>query len=184
MFKNGVLVLIAVFITTGVAFGAGNNLPAIITSAGQGPDGLIVKVLLDRELAGLDVELPYIQAAVAEDVKDISTMLVVVGVSSKGLGAAGINLNQEVARVEQLLKDAVEGGTRIILVHSGGAGRRGSSTDKMTLAIIPYVDQIVVLEAGNEDGFFTDLGERGRIPVISAADRNELGSMLAAIFAE
>lgn len=163
------------------AFASNSGYPVMITSAGQGPDGLIVKVLLDRELQEKGIQASYEQSATAADLEGINTLLVAIGVSSKGLGAAGININDELARVESVLKQAKDQGSNIVFVHSGGSGRRGSQTDSMMNSIISYADQVVVLKGGNEDGFFTKLGEKTGTPVTIVDTRNELGVLIADI---
>jgi len=68
--------------------------PVLLTSAGQSADFQIIKVLLDR----LRVPSTAKPLAKPDDLKDARTLLVAVGGSVKGLGAAGVDADQELAR--------------------------------------------------------------------------------------
>ncbi len=183
MRRNSCLVMVITLVlllgmNVATVLAADSGYPVLITSGGQGPDGLIVKVLLEKEVQDKGIEIPYVQSALPEDIKGVNTLLVAVGVSSKGLGAAGINLSDEMSRVESLLQAANEQGSYVVLIHSGGSGRRGASTDGMMTSIISYADEVVVLQAGNEDGFFTKLGTTAGKPVTVVNTRNELGVVI------
>lgn len=70
--------------------------PVMITSVGQSADGQLVKVLADR----VGISYQYDSLAAPAIVKDCKTLILVVGGSSKGLGAAGINQDQEELRAK------------------------------------------------------------------------------------
>lgn len=69
--------------------------PLLITSAGQSTDVQIAGVLAKR--AGLDATLS--KAATEEELGNIRTLVLVIGVSMKGLGVAGLDLDQETSRI-------------------------------------------------------------------------------------
>src|SRR5690606_39131889 len=90
--------------------------PGIITSAGQSSDAVMVNVLANTQLKlGLDFD-PLVQA---ESLVGYRTLVVVVGASAKGLGAAGINEEQEMARVTALV-GAGQGPGRLRPPHARG----------------------------------------------------------------
>ncbi|MDR9770543.1 DUF6305 family protein [Acetomicrobium sp.] len=127
MYKNKIFRLILSFLFAilfcQVAFAASN---IALTSAGQSPDAMMVKVVLKK----MDVEVDFDSAMDPAAIKDNhKVLIVVVGGSSKGLGAAGIDQDQEKARIEEILKIANEKGLKILVMHVGGASRRGTLSD-------------------------------------------------------
>ena len=78
--------------------------PALITSAGQSTDGLILRTILTDRATGESV--PFEKLATPENLQGVRTLIVAVGLSSKGLGAAGVNQDQERERVANLLDAA------------------------------------------------------------------------------
>lgn len=156
------------------ASGPQPGLPVVITSAGQSPDGLVVKVLLTDKQRGPLAD--YKALAKPEDIANARTLIVAVGVSSKGLGSAGVNIDQEIARVKSLLETAKKNGTYVILVHMGGTARRGAKSDEMAQLVAGYAHKIIVLATGNQDGFYTKLGQQHNIPVFVAQDRTAVGT--------
>ena len=96
--------------------------PALLTTAGQSADLNMAKVLLDRNKVALKVA----PLAGADDLKDVGSLIIVIGGSTKGLGAAGINTDKEMARVEQLIAKAADLKIPIIGMHIGGKARRGN----------------------------------------------------------
>ena len=62
--------------------------------------------------------------ATSDDLKNAKTLIVVTGGSSKGLGAAGINKDDELARLDELLKAAEDAGLSIMLTRSWSLPRQ------------------------------------------------------------
>lgn len=135
--------------------------PVIITSAGQGADVEILKNLLNKA----EIEFSYNNLLTAEELADEKTIVVAVGGSSKGLGAAGIKAEDELKRVVKLLEAAKEKNITVIAVHIGGKGRRGELSDSFINGVVPISDYIVVVSKGNEDGLFTQLAGKNSIPM-------------------
>lgn len=147
--------------------------PALIISAGQSTDGLILKqVMTDR---ATKETIPYIQMAQAKDLSGIKTLIVAVGVSNKGLGAAGIDIDKETSRVRSVLSEAKKNDCYIILAHIGGSARRGGTSDQMSRLVASYAHHIIVVNDSNEDGFFTKLGAEHKASVISVDGRTQVG---------
>jgi hypothetical protein len=125
--------------------------PILLTSLGQSPDVNTVNVLAKRA----NVPVEYKTFAGAADLSGKKTMLVCVGVSAKGFGAAGVNLDTESARCAELFKAAKENGVYTILLHVGGAVRRDQMTNKLLELAAPNADAIIIFGQGDNDGFFT-----------------------------
>jgi hypothetical protein len=135
--------------------------PVLITSAGQSADILMVKILANK--SGLEYTLDKI--APPEKVDSVKSTLIVCGGSTKGLGAAKIDKEQEYARAEALIKRARENGVKIIAIHVGGKSRRGALSDYFNKLVAEHADHIIVVETGNEDGYFTKVAEDNGIEI-------------------
>jgi len=124
-----------------------------LTSVGQSPDAMMVMVVLKK----LQVDTDFDALMKPESLSGHKVLIAVVGGSSKGLGAAGINPEQEKDRAVSLIKKAKENGARILVMHVGGEGRRGTLTDLFIEAVVPLADRITLDRGGNKDGIFEKL---------------------------
>lgn len=131
-----------------------------LTSVGQSPDATMVKVVLKK----LKVENDHDNLFTPEKLAGQKVLLAVVGGSSKGLGAAGIDKDQEKARAVGLIEAAKEKGMKVLVLHVGGAGRRGQLTDMFIEAVVPLADALIVVKGGNDDGLFGRLIEGKNVP--------------------
>ncbi len=95
-----------------------------------------------------------------EALDDAGSFIVVIGASMKGLGAAGIDVEDEFARIESMLIRARELRIPVIAMHVEGAPRRGATSDDFSAAVFPYAQYAVVRADGDDDGFFTRLAAR------------------------
>lgn len=135
--------------------------PTLLTSVGQSADVEMIKALMNK--AGLEYEIdPLLKA---DDLGDEKTLILAVGGSSKGLGAAGINADDEIKRTQELVKAAKEKDMSIIAMHIGGDNRRGELSDKFIDPAIEFSDYIIVVESGNKDNYFTDFASTNNIPL-------------------
>ncbi|MFB3852862.1 MAG: DUF6305 family protein [Vicinamibacterales bacterium] len=129
--------------------------PALLTSVGQSADIEMAKVLLDR--AGVPHKADAQVKAGALAASGAKTLVVVVGGSTKGLGAAGISTDAEIDRAKALLAEAKRRGMAIIGVHIGGEARRGQLSDRFIEVAVPFCHYVVVVAEGDKDGFITRL---------------------------
>ena len=93
----------------------------------------------------------------AADVEDGSVVILVVGSSTKGLGSAGTDINEENVRAEAFAKAAKENKFSIVLVHVGGEQRRGAQADPIIRTVVPAAKLVMVVKTGNADGLFNTL---------------------------
>jgi hypothetical protein len=136
--------------------------PALITSAGQSADGLQASVLAKK--AELKADLA--KAAIGKDLENHKTLILVLGASMKGLGAAGLDTNKEKERIVQLLAEAKKKNVPVICLHIGGEARRGQLTDEMIGDYLPSAQMAIVVKSGNKDGIFTKICKTKNIPLI------------------
>jgi hypothetical protein len=136
--------------------------PLLITSAGQNAEILMVSVLAKR--AGLDSKLSKI--ASPKDLENMKTIALVLGASSKGLGAAGLDLAKEKERVNLLVEEARKKNVSLLCLHLGGEARRGPLSDELISAFLPSAKMVIVAKSGNKDGFFNRICEKHNIALV------------------
>ena len=154
------------------------ELPLLITSAGQSPDLYQIAVLCKRT----KIEVTSRTSATVEDMENIKTIIFAMGGSTKGLGAAGIDEDQELARIESLLDKAEKEEILIIGIHIGGVGRRGALSMKFIESVSRRSDYLVVTKEGNKDGYFTDLGKELKISLTVVEQPMDVGKILIELF--
>ncbi len=155
--------------------------PLLITDVGQGNSSRLVEALLKR--AG-DFEFTSESTAAAEKLEGMKTLIIGVGASSKGLGAAGLNSDEEHERARALLKTAGEQVIPVIGVHIGGLPRRGELSDGFNKLVFENSTVFVAWKGGNEDGFFTELEEETGVPLILTEDKRAVGEKLRMLLTE
>ena len=154
--------------------------PILITSAGQSADVQIGAVLAKR--GGLAATLS--KNASHQDLDDKKTLALVIGVSMKGLGAAGLDLDQEKTRVRTLIEEAQRKGIPLLCLHLGGEARRGELSDQMIQTFLPYAQMAIVVKSGNKDGLFTKICAEKNIPLLEVDRTSEVQKPLKDIFTQ
>lgn len=171
------LFALAGVVEAGGLSGAQFEQPLLITSVGQSADGQMVRVLAQR--GGLN--FTYDSLADAGAVASYRTVVLVVGGSSKGLGAAGINPDQEEQRAQALIAAARSTGASVIVMHVGGEARRGDLTDRFVRVAAPKADYLIVVAEGNMDNLFGQIAGSS-IPIDYPGSVGEAGTYLKAAF--
>jgi len=181
----GILVFLFALLVAMPAIAQGFNLkapfagqPGFLTSVGQSADTEMVKVLLSRAKISFTIDGTAKAGGIPAAAK---TLVLAIGGSSKGLGAAGIAAEDELDRVKALIADARKKGMKVIGVHVGGEARRGELSDKFIQLAVPLCDYVVIVAEGNKDGLFTKLCGT-RIPLDTVDKIALAGAPLAAAF--
>ena len=129
--------------------------PAFVTTVGQTADIEMVKVLLERAAVPHKADAQAKAGSLAAS--GAKTLVLVLGGSTKGLGAAGISPEVELERAKALLAEARKLGMTVLGLHVGGEARRGQLSDRFIEAAIPACHYVVVVADGDKDGFITRL---------------------------
>ncbi|HNP93580.1 MAG TPA: DUF6305 family protein [Rectinema sp.] len=153
--------------------------PALLTSIGQSADVEMAKTIMARAKLNFTMD-PTIKAQALAST-NAKTLVIVIGGSSKGLGAAGISAEAELERTKALLAEAKKRGMKIIGLHIGGEARRGELSDRFINEAVPSCDYFIVVEEGNKDGLFTKLCGN-KIPLDIVQKISQIGEPLAAAF--
>ena len=136
--------------------------PVLVTSFGQSTDGSMIEQVMKRLKT---VAYTYNPTATSADLGGVKTVVIAVGNSTKGLGAAGISQDQETARAKEFMAAAKKAGVKVICCHIGGATRRGALSDAFADMVLPLSSYILVKEDGNEDGKFTSFAAANNTPI-------------------
>ena len=137
----------------------------VMTPFGQSPDAMMVKVVLKK--LGVNAQLEKLLEA--DGLQEEAVLITVVAGSSKGLGEAGIDKDAEIARMKAVVDAAKAKGMKVVVMHIGGKGRRGTLTDMFIVEAVPMADQLIVVEGGNYDGLFTQLTEGTDLEILHAS---------------
>lgn len=169
------------------------ELPVLLTSCGQSPGPARVKFFLSR----LKLEHEFLEQATAQDLierqeagNQVKALIIVTGASLKGMGAAGVSIDDELARTDALISEAKRQGITVIGAHVEGMSRRaqgaepGDNSDELSIdAVCPRSDLMIVRQDGNEDRRFSIISENQGIPLILFEKNMELGEVLQNVFA-
>ena len=135
--------------------------PVFVTSFGQSTDA----AMLDTVMKRIGVDYVYNATATADAIKGYKTIVIAVGASTKGLGAAGISEAEETARAKEIMQVINETGVEVICCHIGGSARRGTLSDEYSDMVMAKASYIVLKEDANFDYKFTKYAEEHNLPI-------------------
>jgi hypothetical protein len=182
--------------------------PVIHISAGQGNGVLVLNALADK------VKIPYDYSDIAtskhiaagvglptfvegegahKEIKSTAapgtpykTMILVMGASLKGMGASGLSLNSEIARLKDLINYCKANKIFVVGMHVEGVamrGKPGSDNEAIIDAVAPLCDYLIVTTKGYEyDDKFANISSSKGIPISVAANNTELMNILKTMF--
>lgn len=152
--------------------------PVAMTAPGQSPEYAIVNVYFTRAKIPVKSD-PLLEA---RELKGFKTLIIIIGGSGKGLGAAGIDLVDELSRAKELIKTAKSQNITLVGMHLGGEARRGENSQQFIDLVAPEVDFLIVRSDGNKDGIFTDIAAKKKIPLLLVEKSAELSGILPKMF--
>ena len=161
--------------------------PVFLTSCGQSPGAVTVGVFLRR----LQVEYDLKETGAVKDLaaKPYKTIIIVTGSSLKGMGGAGVSIDDELARAGALIAEAKKRGIQVIGAHVEGMERRaqgaapGDNSDELSIdAVCPQSDLLVIRKDGDEDKRFTAISTGKKIPMVVFEKNMELADVLKNLY--
>jgi hypothetical protein len=152
--------------------------PVLITSAGQSADAQMVKVLVDRN----KIVQKFDPLAEPQHLREVKSVIIVIGGSAKGLGAAGIDSDKEASRVQKLLARVKELNLPLVAIHIGGKAKRGELSDRFINLVSPRASILMVLKEGDSDQIFSNTAARNNIPLLIVDKIAELQEPLKSIY--
>jgi hypothetical protein len=168
--------------------------PVLITSCGQSPGPTTIKVVLQRLKIPFEMDplaTPASLQAKARAGTPYKSLIIVMGASLKGMGAAGISIDDELKRAAALIAEARTEGVLIIGAHVEGLKRRaqgaaaGDTTDEQSIdAVAPNSNLLLVYKEGNADGRFTAISQAKQIPLVEVEKMMDLIPALEKLYAK
>jgi hypothetical protein len=170
------------------------ELPVLVTSCGQSIGPTTIKVVLQRLKLAYDIDplaTPDVLLAKAKAGTPYKSLIITMGASLKGMGAAGIEIEDELARTAALIAEAHKLGIKVIGAHIEGMKRRsqgaaaGDTTDEQSIdAVAPNSAILLILKEGNSDGRFTVISQAKKIPLVEFEKTLDLIPALEKMFAK
>jgi len=166
--------------------------PVLLTSCGQSPGPLKIKVFL----AKLKIDYVYDLQASAGDLaakkkegKPFNSLIIVTGASLKGMGASKVSIEDELDRAKKLIAEARKQGIKVVGAHVEGMERRaqgaapGDNSDELSIdAVCPQSDLLLVRKDGDEDKRFTAISTGKKIPQVTFEKNMELLDVLKNLY--
>ena len=161
--------------------------PILVTSCGQSQGPAMLNVILKR--VGVDYDVTPLATVPDLKAKPYKSLIITMGASLKGMGAANISIDDELGRIARLIDEARKARITIIGAHIEGLKRRaqgaeaGDTTDEQSIdAVAPKSDVLLVIKEGNSDGRFTAIAKAKKIPLVEVEKNMELVGALQSIF--
>jgi hypothetical protein len=184
--KHSTLALFAVLLAAGaVSLSAGQGAgpksspPVLVTSCGQSQGPAMLNVILKR--VGVVYEINPLATPQDLKAKGTKTLIITMGASLKGMGAAGISIDDELKRIAELIDAAKKAKITVIGAHIEGMKRRaqgadaGDTTDEQSIdAVAPNSDILLIIKEGNSDGRFSAISQGKKIPMVEAEKNMDL----------
>lgn len=166
--------------------------PVMLTSCGQSPGPVRLRIFMQK----LNLSFEYKEMATAQDLidakaagKPFKSVIIVTGASLKGMGAAGVSVDDELKRTAALIAEAKKQGIKIIGAHVEGMARRsagaaaGDNSDELSIdAVCPNSDILLIKNEGDSDGRFTAISKSKKIPMYGFELNNDVLGVLERIF--
>ena len=166
--------------------------PVMLTSCGQSPGPVRLRIFMQR----LKLDFEYKEMATAQDLinaknagKPFKSVIIVTGASLKGMGAAGVSVDDELKRTAELIAEARKQGMTVIGSHIEGMARRsagaaaGDNSDELSIdAVCPNSDMMIIKNEGDEDGRFTTISKSKNITMYGFELNNDILTVLEEIF--
>jgi hypothetical protein len=186
------------------------KLPVLTTSAGQSNDVTTVNIVLEEAGIGFDYcdvpDVDMMKAGVgladkesgpgfhAEVYTDLAkfpkgtpygTIIFAIGASLKGMGASGLTIETEEARLKRVIEYCKQNKVFIVAVHVGGTALRGapgSDNEKMIDAVAPFADYVIVTKESNKDARFSKIAQGKKVPLTEVDYALDLVGILKQVF--
>lgn len=165
--------------------------PFLLTSGGQGPGSKMLRFLLIKENVfafGEEFDLedepePRMDYLLDHETK---TLVIVLGVTEKGLGASGEDIEHELDNLKDLLVLAKREKVKIIAmsieIDKRQKGSFGAENERVIDLVCPEADWIICLKKNNKDKRFTKFSKQYGIPLTTVESALELTGIFPEIF--
>ncbi|MBQ5391422.1 MAG: hypothetical protein IIU44_03530 [Spirochaetales bacterium] len=150
--------------------------PFLLTSGGQGAGSKMLRLLINQSKKftlgedadfWLEDETPERYAYI--DSGRYTTLVIVISVTEKGLGASGITIEDEIGFLKEVLAKAKAKNMKIVAVSMEADARAPklptNGNERIIDLVCPQSDWIISLKANNADDRFTKISQQYGIPL-------------------
>lgn len=152
--------------------------PIVITSAGQSTDTYIICDIANQ----LMIRSFFMPQARDVDLKDINTLVFVVGYSSLGTKLQNISYEDEKMRIEKLLKKAKDSRMKIVTVAMGGEYTQNDKTEELLKLVGAQTDYFIGIRESSNEGILTELAADNDIPLTLVGEVKDISYPFASAF--
>lgn len=113
------------------------------------------------------------------------TVIFVMGCSTKGMGASGLNIDTEIKRVEANIKWCQTNSVKMIGWQLEGVSQRskaGSDNERIYDAVAPKMDQLIIASTADQDKKFTNIAAKEKIAIEIVSSTKNYAPLLKTIF--
>lgn len=152
--------------------------PVVITSAGQSTDTYILRDISNQLMIG-SFFMPQVKAV---DLKDVQTIVFVVGYSSLGMKLQNISYEEEKKRIEKLVELAKESELTVMTIVIGGEQQHDNKTEELLRILGKNTDYLIGLRGSNYEDVLLELAKEGDIPLTLVSGVNYISEPFASAF--
>ncbi len=153
----------------------------LITSIGQNLDALIIKAIFDD----MNVEADFLPNAPPEVVAEYEQVIISPGISYKGIGAAGITVQDEVNRARAIVEAASKHSGQVILMYLGSFLQGDAKSGELIEMLAPQADVIIIYkDCGGPIEYFRRIAQEKSIPMFTIENLGNLCEELSCIFSK
>ncbi len=158
--------------------------PVAITTIGQAPGAMQISLLLKQLKVAAYVDNEENPLTADQLVgKGYKVLILHMGTSLKGMGAAGVDLNGEIARCNALVAEAHKQKMFIIGAQIEGMKRRTDDYDERSNKAVTAVSDLLLIRAEiDHDKYFTNVAKDKKIPLIRTKEALDFRYALGVLF--
>lgn len=153
--------------------------PFLVTTCGQSTGSVMFHmVAVQAGLTSTD-EHQLLGKEVGTVGAGAKTLVITTGTSGKGMGAAGTDVDMELARCTELANAAHAAGIQVVGAHVEGMARRTDANDQKSIdGILAVSDAVLVIAESDSDNFFTDYCNAHNLPLLKVEKALDAGSVM------
>lgn len=152
--------------------------PVVITSAGQSTDSYIIRDISNQ----LMIRSFFMPQAKYMNLKDINTIVFVVGYSSIGMKFQNISYDEEKERIEKLLEESKNSELKVLTIVLGREQTHDKKTEELLRLIGTQSDYLIGLRDSSKEGILIELSKDGDIPLTLVNGVNDISEPFASAF--
>ncbi|HCJ56952.1 DUF6305 family protein [Lutispora sp.] len=151
--------------------------PIAIISAGQSTDSYIIHDISNQ----LMLRSFFMPQARDTDLKEVNTIVFVIGYSSLGMKLQNISYEEEIERIDKLLEKAKNEDLKVLTIVMGG-GQLDNRTEQMIRLIGSGTDYFIGLRKSGEESILIELTKDEDIPLTLVDKVNDIIEPFASVF--